>query len=256
MANLGGTTTGQAPLGRAAAVKLWTNPANGRIYAVVAAGSSGISVVDMTDLLKNGITTPGMTLIKTFEPMKSDADNPFGSADGKSVDVQVVGDYAYISYDSFGIVAYTMASLIQPVVETVPPVVPAGQAADACASVTDVTKLSPNKKNSTGFECRPTAVARYKLQTDPLHPEYAGLDGGAQHMTPQFFPAYVPQFDKSRLLFYVAYAEAGVVKLDWSDPANPKLMAIKEVIGGASATAINNGRVYVAAGAGGLTVLK
>jgi hypothetical protein len=153
-------------------------------------------------------------------------------------------------------VAYTMASLIQPVAQTVPPVVPSGQAADACASVTDVTKLSPNKKASTGFECRPTAVARYKLQTDPLHPEYAGLDGGAQHMTPQFFPAYVPQFDKSRLLFYVAYAEAGVIKLDWSDPANPKLMALKEVIGGASATAINNGRVYVAAGAGGLTVLK
>jgi len=33
-------------------------------------------------------------------------------------------------------------------------------------------------------------------------------------------------------------------------------MAIKEVVGGASTTAINNGRVYTAAGAGGLTVLK
>jgi hypothetical protein len=261
VANLGGTTTGQAQLGRAAAVKLWTNSATGRIYAVVAAGSSGISVVDMTDLLKNGIK-PGMTLLKTFEPMKSDLDNPFGSADGKSVDVQVVGDYAYISYDSFGIVAYSMASLIQPVVETVPPVVPAGQAPDACASVTDVTKLSPNKKASSGFECRPTAVARFKLQADPLHPENAALDGGAQHMTPQLFPnAYRDatgqlRIDQPRLLLYVAYAEAGVLKLDWSDPANPKLLAIKGVIGGASATAINNGRVYVAAGTGGLSVLK
>jgi len=211
--------------------------------------------VDMTDLLKNGIK-PGMTLLKTFEPMKSDADNPFGSADGKSVDVQVVGDYAYISYDSFGIVAYTMASLIQPVAETVPPVVPAGQAADACAYVTDVTKLSPNKKNSSGSECRPTAVGYFKLQKLA---GYENVDGGAQHMTAQFFPGnYIRQIEvlKPRLLFYVAYAEAGVVKLDWSDPANPKLMAIKEVIGGASATAINNGRVYVAAGTGGLTVLK
>jgi hypothetical protein len=261
VANLGGTTTGQAPLGRAAAVKLWSNPANGRIYAVVAAGSSGISVVDMTDLLKYGFK-PGMRLIKTFEPMKSDADNLFGSADGKSVDVQVVGDYAYVSYDSFGIVAYSMASLIQPVAETVPPVVPSGQPPDACAYVTDVTKLSPNKKKSDGYECRPTALARYKLQADPLHPEYAEVAGGAQHMTAQFFPvAYRDatgqvKFGQPKLLLYVAYAEAGVLKLDWTDPANPKLLAVKEVIGGAGATAINNGRVYVAAGAGGMTVLK
>ena len=58
------------------------------------------------------------------------------------------------------------------------------------------------------------------------------------------------------LLFYVAYGDAGVVKLDWRDPANPTLVSIKEVIGGAAGTAINNGRVYAAAGAGGLTVLK
>jgi hypothetical protein len=176
--------------------------------------------------------------------------------------VQIVGDYAYVSYDSFGIVAYTMASLIQPVAETNPPVVPAGQLPGDCAKVTDVTKLSPNKKNSTGYECRPTAVGRYKLQLDPLHPEYADADGGAQHMTAQFFPNVYRDAtgrlirNQSRLLLYVAYAEAGVVKLDWTDPANPKLMSIKEVIGGASATAINNGRVYVAAGAGGITVLK
>ena len=251
VANLGGTVTGQAPLGRAAAVKLWTNSATDRIYAVVAAGSSGISVVDMTDLLKSGITTPGMTLLKTFEPMKSDLDNPFGSADGKSVDVQIVGDYAAVSYDSFGIVAYTMASLIQPVTETVPPVVPAGQAADACAYVTDVTKLSPNKKNSSGAECRPTAVGYFKLQKLA---GYENAEGGAQHMTAQFFPGNFVR--KPRVLFYVAYSEAGVLKIDWSDPANPQLMAIKEVIGGAGATAIHNGRVYVAAGKGGLSVLK
>ena len=256
VANLGGTTTGKAPLGRAAAVKLWTDTSNNRKYAVVAAGSAGVSVVDMTDLLNNGIT-PGMTLIKTFEPLKSDADNLFGSADGKSVDVQVVGDYAYISYDSFGIVAYSMASLIQPVTQTVPPLVPAGQAANACAAVTDVTKLSA-KQGGTA-ECRPTEVSRFKLQQLP---GYADAEGGAQHMTAQFFPlAYrdasgQPRIGQPRLLLYVAYAEAGVVKLDWTDPLNPRMLAIKEVIGGASGTAINNGRVYVAAGTGGLTVLK
>ena len=61
---------------------------------------------------------------------------------------------------------------------------------------------------------------------------------------------------KPRLLFYVAYGDAGVVKIDWSDPANPVLLDRKEVIGGAVGTAINNGRVYTAAGAGGLSVLK
>ena len=53
-----------------------------------------------------------------------------------------------------------------------------------------------------------------------------------------------------------AYGAAGVVKLDWSNVAAPSVMAIKGVVGGASATAINNGRVYVAAGSGGLSVLK
>ena len=48
----------------------------------------------------------------------------------------------------------------------------------------------------------------------------------------------------------------GVLKLDWSDVAAPSIVAIKDVVGGAVGTAINNGRVYVAAGAGGLSVLK
>ena len=59
-----------------------------------------------------------------------------------------------------------------------------------------------------------------------------------------------------RLLFYVAYGDAGVIKLDWSNVATPTMMAIKGVVGGAVGTAINNGRVYVPAGGGGLTVLK
>ena len=65
-----------------------------------------------------------MTLIKTFEPLKADDDNAFGSADGKSVDVHVVGDIAYFSYDSFGLVAYRMADLVRPATEERPAINP------------------------------------------------------------------------------------------------------------------------------------
>lgn len=246
VANIGGTETGRAPLGRAASVKLWTDSATGKKYAVVAAGAYGISVVDMTDLLDKGLK-PGMTLLKTFEPLKVDDDNPLGSADGKSVDVHVVGDYAYFSYDSFGLVAYKMADLIAPIASVNP----------LC---TDPTRLS--KKFGGAAECRPVEAGRFKLQ---LQPGYETLDGGALYMTPQYFPANqllsdgagtVYTLDKPRLLFYVAYGDAGVVKLDWSDPAKPAMMAIKDTTGSAGSTAIANGRVYVADGTGGLLVLK
>jgi hypothetical protein len=108
-------------------------------------------------------------------------------------------------------------------------------------------------------------VGQYKLQTDPLHPKYALVDGGAQYMTSQLFPANKPINDGSgnvytletpRILLYVAYAQAGVIKLDWSNPANPVLMAVKDTAGKAVGTAIANGRVYVADYSGGLVVLK
>jgi hypothetical protein len=254
VANIGGTATGRPPLGRTSAVKLWTDPQTERKYAIVAAGSYGVSVVEMTDLLDRGIK-PGMTLIKTFEPKKYDEDK-VGSADGKSVDVHLVGDYAYFSYDSFGLVAYRIADLIQPVTEFQP----VGQPAGACADVTDVTALSA--KQGRTVDCRPESVGRFKLQ---LVPGYETVDGGALYMTSQHFPANVLlgdgagntyQLDTPRTLFYVAYGAAGVVKLDWSDPANPQMMAIADTVGSAAATAIANGRVYVADGTGGMVVFK
>jgi hypothetical protein len=265
VANIGDSegTTGKPPLGRAATVKLWTDGATQRTYAVVAAGSYGVSVVDMTDFLATGRAqdlTVGRHLIKTFEPLKADDDNAFGSADGKSVDVHVVGDMAYFSYDSFGLVAYRMADLIRPATLERPAVVPMGQAPDACLAVTDVTKLSA--KQGGVAECRPTAAGYFKLQKLA---GYESVDGGALYMTPQFFPANqllsngagsVYTLSTPRLLFYVGYGDAGVVKLDWSNVAAPSLMGIKGVVGGATATAIHNGRVYVAAGAGGLSVFK
>lgn len=53
-----------------------------------------------------------------------------------------------------------------------------------------------------------------------------------------------------------ASCPAGVVKLDWSDPANPQMMAIADTVGSAAATAVANGRVYVADGTGGMVVFK
>jgi len=275
VANIGDsndTSSGKPPLGRAASVKLWTDSATGKTYAVIAAGAYGISVVDMTDFLASGKPSD-LTLdklIKTFEPLKSDDDNAFGSADGKSVDVHIIDDIAYVSYDSFGLVAYRMEDLIRPATEERPAVVPAGQAPDVCSTITDVTKLSA-KQGGVG-ECRPTAVGQFKLQKYlevkdengvVITPSpYAEMEGGALYMTPQYFPTQYRDetgklitLFKPVLYFYVAYGDAGVVKIDWRDPANPTMVSIKEVIGGAVATAINNGRVYAAAGGGGLTVL-
>lgn len=252
VANIGDsetTSSGKPPVGRAASVKLWTNRTTGATYAVVAAGSYGISVIDMTAFLASGQAADLQKdkLIKTFEPLKSDDDNAFGSADGKSVDIHIVGDVAYFSYDSFGLGAYRMADLIAP-------------ATDINPLCTDPTKLSA--KQGGPAECRPPLAGYFKLQKLA---GYEDVDGGALYMTPQYFPANTPYINAQgqraisatpRLLFYVGYGDAGVVKLDWSNVAAPQMLAIKGVIGGASATAIHNGRVYVAAGTGGLSVLK
>ncbi|MDE2606957.1 MAG: hypothetical protein KGL68_13650 [Burkholderiales bacterium] len=255
VANLGGTTSGKPPLGRASAVKLWTDPSDGRMYAISSAGPYGISVVDMTDLLVNGIR-PGMTLIKTFEPIKLEEEEgtvEVGSADGKAVDVQIAGDVAYFSYDSYGLVAYRLHDLVQPVASQLP--------GGVCIGV-DPTKVF---NRQTGLDCRPVAAARYKLQADPAHPELATVEGGAQYMTIQYFPANRPlrdaagnvyQLSAPRTLLYVGYSDAGVIKLDWSDITKPTLLERQDTIGTADATAIANGRVYVADGTGGVSIFK
>lgn len=56
--------------------------------------------------------------------------------------------------------------------------------------------------------------------------------------------------------FLVDERVSSVLKLDWSDVAKPTLMTLKGVVGGAGGTAINNGRVYVATGTGGMVVWK
>jgi len=243
VANLG-SSTGKPGLGRATGVELWTDTGSDRIYAFVAAGHAGVGVVDMTGLLRDG-STPGMELVKLFEPIKLeeeiDGSIHIGKADSRSIDVDVVGGNVYFSYGGFGVLAYSISDLIEPL--------PAG---------VDPTKIW----EMHGYDYRPEAVGRYVLQDEP------GLedsDAEALYMTPQYFPAnrllmdgddHLYVLDQPRLLFYVAYGEAGVAKLDWSDPANPKLLQHQDTVGEATATAIANGRVYVADYEGGLAVFR
>lgn len=98
-----------------------------------------------------------MALVKVFEPIKLE-DGKVGAADGQAVDVKIAGDYAFFSYDSFGVVCYSIADLIK--------ALPAG------VSPTEVWK-----KSLTGqlvYDYRPVAVSRFKLQYVPGYEEMAG----------------------------------------------------------------------------------
>ena len=227
--NLGGQTKGKPLLGHATAVKLWSDNSNAndiKKYAFVAAGHAGIGVVDVTNAAR-------MVLIKVFEPIKVEEEEPgvfkYGKADGKSVDVMIVDDHAYFTYDSFGVVAYKIADLINPL--------PKGM---------DPTKIW--EQGEIGK--RPVAVARFKLQ-DPLlggSADLADLGGGSQGM---FF-----QHIGGKRYFYVAYDSAGLAKIDWTDVTNPVLAQHANTAGNASDVEVINGRVYVADGGGGLVLMK
>ena len=57
--------------------------------------------------------TADMPVVKVFEPIKIE-DGDIAVADGQAIDVEVIGNRAYLAYDSFGVVAYDMADLIAP----------------------------------------------------------------------------------------------------------------------------------------------
>ena len=230
--NIGGETKGKPLLGHATAVKIWKNTSNVnniKKYAFVAAGHAGIGVVDVTD-------PANMALVKVFEPIKTEYHEEGGiitpqynKADGKSVDVMVVDGHAYFTYDSFGVLAYRITDLIKPLPEGMDP-----------------TKIW----NRGEIGERVVAVARFKLQ-DPLHhgsADLADLSGGAQGM---FF-----HNSGGKHLFYIAYDSAGVVKIDWTNVADPVLVQHANTVGNASDVEVVNGRVYVADGAGGLVLMK
>jgi hypothetical protein len=227
--NVGGETKGKPLLGHATAVKLWRDASNTTKYAFVAAGHAGIGVVDVTD-------AANMVLIKVFEPIKTEYHEEDGvitaqynKADGKSADVLIVDDHAYFTYDSFGVLAYSIADLIKPLPDGMDP--------------TDIWE-----RGEIGE--RPIAVARFKLQDPELHgsAELADLSGGSQGM--RF------QDTGGKHLFYVAYDSAGVAKIDWTDVANPVLVQHANTAGNASDVEIANGCVYVADGGGGLVIMR
>lgn len=230
-----GSASGNPLLGRPSGVDLWTNPADNRIYAFVAAGHAGVAVVDMTEILANN-TAGQMELIKVFEPIKIE-DDSIGKADSRSVDVHVIGDHAYYSYGGFGIVAYSIEDMLAPL----------------------PTGVEPDKIWKKGdFDHRPEAVAQYVLNDEP---GLEDTDPEALYMTPQYMSTsalinsgtgVLYSLDEPKLIFYVAYGGAGVAKIDWSDPANPVLLQHQDTVGEATGTAIAHGRVYVSDHEGGL----
>jgi hypothetical protein len=196
----------------------------------VASGHAGIGVVDVTD-------AANMVLIKVFEPIKTEYHEEldgslsaqYNKADGKSVDVLIVDDHAYFTYDSFGVLAYRIVDLVKPL--------PAGM------DPTDIWE-----RGEIGE--RPVAVARFKLQDPTLSgsADLADLGGGAQGM---FF-----QNARGKHFFYVAYDSAGVAKIDWTDVANPVLVQHADTAGNASDVEVASARVFVADGGGGLVIIK
>ncbi|MCK5339597.1 MAG: hypothetical protein KAJ60_00920, partial [Desulfobulbaceae bacterium] len=216
-----GYNQGEPLLGTASGVELWTDAATGKIYAVIACGPYGVGVVDVTDI-------NALKLVKVFEPIKYE-NGDVGMADGQAIDVEVIGDNAYFTYDSFGVLCYSMADLTAPVPDGVDP-----------------TELFKKEADGTVvYDYRPEFLGRFKLQWVE---GYETMAGGAVRM------AYTEQ--AGQLNLYVAFHEAGVVKINYTDPANPVLVDLHDTASEAVDVAISNGRLYVADGTGGLVFLK
>jgi hypothetical protein len=216
-----GYNQGRPLLGTASGIELWTDPANGNRYAVLACGPNGVGVVDVTDI-------NNMQLVKVFEPIKYE-DGDLGSADGQAIDVEVVGDNAYFGYDSFGLIAYSMSDLVEPV----PPGV-------------DPTELFVKKNNGTvRYDYRPEFLGKFKLQEVP---GFEDVDGGSVKM------AYTQQ--SGNLYFYAAFGHFGVVKIDYTDAGAPEFMDAAPTASECVDVEISNGRLYVGDHGGGLVLFK
>ncbi|MCB2181939.1 MAG: carboxypeptidase regulatory-like domain-containing protein [Desulfobulbaceae bacterium] len=216
-----GYNQGDPLLGTASGIELWSDPATGKRYAILASGPYGVGVVDVSDM-------NALQLVKVFEPIKYE-NGDLGSADGQAIDVEVIGNIAYFTYDSFGVLSYAMSDLIAPVPEGVDP-----------------TELFKKELDGTVvYDYRPEFLGRFKLQWVP---GYETVSGGAVRM------AYTEV--GGMLYLYVAFNEAGVVKINFTDPADPLLVTRHDTAAEAVDIAVANGRLYVADGAGGLVFLK
>jgi hypothetical protein len=232
-----GADTGNPLLGRTTGLKLWTDEESGESYAFVAAGHAGIGVVNITNITNSSLPRDErMTLVKIFEPIKME-DDKVGKADGRSVDVQIVDDHAFFTYDSFGVVSYAIADLIEPV--------PVG------VESSDLWRKTPdNDGDGLPDDYRPVAVYRFKLQDPALGglAELEGWGGGALGMTSLQV--------EDQVFFYIGYGSAGVVKLDWTDPAAPEVLQHINTVGESMDVTVINGRIYVADNMGGIALLK
>ncbi len=216
MGNLGGSAQGKPELGRSMGLALWHDPLDGKRYAFVAAGPRGVGVVDATN-------PADPQLVKVFEPIKIE-DGSVGKADGRATDVAVFGDHAYFTYDSFGVVCYAISDLIA--------ALPAG---------VDPTKIWKVQGGAVLYDYRPVAIARFRLKDLP---GYEHESGGALDL---FLST-----EGSDTYFHFAYGVSGVVKVLWTDPANPQLVELLPTPGEATAVIEFQGRRSVGAGAGGL----
>jgi len=216
-----GYNQGSPLLGTTSGIEFWTDPANGKDYAVLACGPNGVGVVDITDV-------NNMQIVKVFEPIKIE-DGDIGSADGQAIDVEVIGDKAYFGYDSFGLIAYSMADLVEPV--------PAG---------VDPTELFVKKNNGiVRYDYRPKFLGKFKLQDVD---GFADVDGGSVKM------AYTQQSGK--LYFYAAFGHYGVVKIDYTDAEYPEFLGAVPTASECVDVEISNGRLYVGDHGGGLVLFK
>ena len=181
-----------------------------------------MGVVDVTDVRN-------MFLVKVFEPIKLE-DGKVGAADGKATDVQVVGDHAYFSYDSFGVVCYSLADLIEPLTDRYQAHRDMEEERQRSAPVRLPPRQRPADSSSSGCPATRTWTGAPSSSTT------RSCDG--------------------KLVFYVAFGEAGVAKIGWDDPAAPQLVALAPTAGECTAVTVSQGRVYVADYGGGLVFFK
>ncbi|MCB9745810.1 MAG: hypothetical protein H6740_24760 [Alphaproteobacteria bacterium] len=214
--NIGGENT-RPPLGRATGLDLWTHPDTGARYAFVAAGQRGIGVVDASD-------PADMSYVKVFEPIKLE-DDTIGKADGRCVDIRVLGDVVWVSYSSFGLVSFSLDELIAPVPDGVDPL--------------------EIWSSSQGFDHRPEELDRLDL-TDLEGFEDADYE----------FLYFDHVVSPDGVLLYVAAGGSGLVIVDGTDPTNIQLVEVAHTADEATAVSIANGRIYVADHGGGVAVFK
>jgi len=214
-------------------------------YAFVAGGATGIAVIKIDHISESQVH---LSIVKSFQPIKwedIETDPKAHNADGVAVDVKIMDGFALFTYDSFGVLAYRIADLIDPNYQ----------------NPDDVSRPGAPSQN------RPNAVGYFKIQnaatysTSTVVTDFSDWGGGASGID-------AISTTGGKKLVYVAYGDAGVVKLDWSnlwtspapelpyDTISPILEDHVNTVGSATDVAVWNGRVYVADGAGGLVLLK